>query len=81
MIYLKSHIFQGDYTISWLPVVIFGAAALLGSVATFFLPETMNKKLPDTISEAEALNTSNADVESEKNNIVLNGKLHDTTQL
>lgn len=46
---------QGDYTEDWIPLVIFGGAAVLGGLLTFLLPETLNKKLPDTIEEAENL--------------------------
>ena len=35
-----------------LPLLIFGAISLLGSVATFFLPETCNKDLPSNINDA-----------------------------
>ena len=37
-----------------IPVVILGVLALLGGVATFFLPNT-NGKMADTIEEAEEL--------------------------
>ena len=48
-------IFQGDYTEEYIPFLIFGVAAILGSVLTLFLPETLNTKLPETIEEAEGL--------------------------
>lgn len=39
-----------------LPVILYGSAALFGSVLLFaFLPETANCKLPDTIEEAVAI--------------------------
>ena len=43
---------QGDH---WrpLPLLIYGALALSGGVLSLMLPETLNKKLPDTIAEGE----------------------------
>jgi len=35
-----------------LPLLVFGAISLLGSVATFFLPETCNRALPSTVNDA-----------------------------
>ncbi|XP_028981769.1 organic cation transporter protein isoform X2 [Diachasma alloeum] len=35
------------------PLVIFGTSALLGGVASMMLPETLNKKLPETIRDGE----------------------------
>ncbi|XP_017767964.1 PREDICTED: uncharacterized protein LOC108556390 [Nicrophorus vespilloides] len=40
---------------SWLPMVVFAAVAGVAAVLTFFLPETVNKKLPQTIEEAESM--------------------------
>jgi hypothetical protein len=44
--------FQGDY---WrpLPLLIYGVLALCGGVLSLLLPETLNKKLPDTIEDGE----------------------------
>lgn len=36
-----------------IPNVIFGTVALLGGSAAFFLPETLNRPLPETIEEVE----------------------------
>ncbi|XP_064408068.1 solute carrier family 22 member 6-A-like [Latimeria chalumnae] len=42
----------GDY-VSFLPLVIYGAAPIIAGVAALFLPETLNISLPDTIEEVE----------------------------
>ena len=44
--------FQGDH---WrpLPLLIYGALALCGGLLSLLLPETLNKKLPDTIEDGE----------------------------
>ncbi len=34
-------------------MLVFGCMALLGSFLALLLPETLNKKLPDTIEQAE----------------------------
>ncbi|KAJ9601405.1 hypothetical protein L9F63_000429, partial [Diploptera punctata] len=36
-----------------LPLLIYGALALTGGILSLMLPETLNKKLPDTIQEGE----------------------------
>ncbi|CAG9862203.1 unnamed protein product [Phyllotreta striolata] len=36
-----------------LPLLIFGSAALIGGVMSLVLPETLNKKLPETMEEGE----------------------------
>ena len=38
-----------------LPFLVFGAASLLGSLTAFFLPETLNRKLPKNLLEAEKI--------------------------
>ena len=35
-----------------IPLTVFGAAAFIGGLLSITLPETVNKKLPDTIVEA-----------------------------
>ncbi|XP_043281642.1 organic cation transporter protein-like isoform X2 [Venturia canescens] len=37
----------------WLPPVLFGVGPLLGAALCFFLPETMNCELPETIEDGE----------------------------
>ncbi|KAF7277417.1 hypothetical protein GWI33_007518, partial [Rhynchophorus ferrugineus] len=36
-----------------LPLLIFGSLALIGGILSLVLPETLNKKLPETIEEGE----------------------------
>ena len=38
-----------------LPLLLFATVSLIAGVTAFLLPETINKKLPDTVEEAEAL--------------------------
>ncbi|XP_067674641.1 organic cation transporter protein-like [Haliotis asinina] len=38
-----------------LPLMVFGGAAVLAGVLTFFLPETLNQDLPETIEDAKNL--------------------------
>jgi len=47
-----TNFFQGDH---WrpLPLLIYGALALCGGLLSLLLPETLNKKLPDTIEDGE----------------------------
>uniref|UniRef100_UPI00398EBC77 solute carrier family 22 member 6-A-like n=1 Tax=Pristiophorus japonicus TaxID=55135 RepID=UPI00398EBC77 len=42
----------GDY-IPFLPMSIYGGTAIISGVVAFFLPETLNVPLPDTIEEVE----------------------------
>ena len=37
------------------PLAIFGLSAFLAGILALFLPETMNKKIPDTIEEGAAV--------------------------
>ena len=37
------------------PIVIFGITALVSGILALFLPETQNRRLPDTIDEGEAV--------------------------
>ncbi|KAK1885609.1 Solute carrier family 22 member 6 [Dissostichus eleginoides] len=42
-----------DEVLPALPSVVYGGAAVLASVFACFLPETLNKPLPDTIEDVE----------------------------
>ncbi|KAF7277418.1 hypothetical protein GWI33_007517, partial [Rhynchophorus ferrugineus] len=44
---ITAHIWQP------LPLLIFGSLALIGGILSLVLPETLNKKLPETIEEGE----------------------------
>ncbi|KAF7267223.1 hypothetical protein GWI33_019552 [Rhynchophorus ferrugineus] len=43
------------------PLLVFGALALLGGVLSLMLPETLNKKLPETLAEGEAFGKKSKD--------------------
>ncbi|XP_038076486.1 organic cation transporter protein-like [Patiria miniata] len=45
----------GDTTIEALPLILFGASALVAGVLVFFLPETRGQKLPQTLKEGEEI--------------------------
>jgi OCT family organic cation transporter-like MFS transporter 4/5 len=47
--------FQGEYFGEYMPMTLFGVAALLAAALTMTLPESKNIKLPDTIDEAERI--------------------------
>lgn len=42
-----------------LPLLIFGGSAVFSGLLVLFLPETLNTKLPDTVSEAEQIGSKN----------------------
>lgn len=46
------------------PLIIFGALALTGGTLSFLLPETLNKKLPETIADGEQFGKRGKDGES-----------------
>ena len=52
--YIKvTHYFQAKYANS-IPLVIFGAMSIIGAILTFFLPETCDQILPNTIEDANS---------------------------
>jgi len=44
--------------VSWVPGVIFAAVAIATGVLPLFLPETVNRPLPETIKEVESWSRS-----------------------
>ena len=43
----------------YIPFIIFSVSSLLAAILCILLPETLNKQLPETISQAKALNNRN----------------------
>lgn len=41
-----------------IPLLLFGCVSIIGGGLILFLPETMGRKLPDSISEAENISKS-----------------------
>lgn len=39
-----------------LPYILFGSSALFGAMIYMYLPETLNRKLPNTVEEATKIN-------------------------
>ncbi|KAM5138086.1 solute carrier family 22 member 6-A-like [Mantella aurantiaca] len=50
----------------FIPLVIYGGAPILSGVLVYFLPETVNKPLPDTIEEVETGNKAPMKVEKKE---------------
>lgn len=46
--------FQASY-MEALPYLIFGVMAMISAMLMLFTPETLNKRLPDTVEEAEGI--------------------------
>ena len=58
---------QGQETKSYVPFIILGGIAIIAGLATLALPETMGKKLPDSVAQAESLSSlDDRDEEEEK---------------
>lgn len=51
-----------------LPSIVFGAASLLAGIATFFVPDTADTSLPDTVKQAEQLGSSLKEEATDKEN-------------
>ena len=47
----QASLIEGDIAQA-VPLIIFGAAAFVSAVLSFILPETLKRKLPDTVDEA-----------------------------
>ena len=53
------------YSKPWVSTLIFGVVGIIAGLTTLTLPETMGKRLPDTIEQAEnpqSFNSQIADV-------------------
>ncbi|KAK0182728.1 hypothetical protein PV327_000834 [Microctonus hyperodae] len=48
------------------PLVIFGSCALTGGLVSLLLPETLNKKLPETIQDGELFGLKDKDLKARK---------------
>jgi fluoride ion exporter CrcB/FEX len=44
-----------SFIVSYLPLLVFGVFAFISGILAIFLPETLGRKLPDTIKEAEEI--------------------------
>ncbi|OWF41580.1 solute carrier family 22 member 3-like [Mizuhopecten yessoensis] len=59
----------GDYTHKSVPIIAFGVLGVIGGVLTLLLPETLGRKLPDSIQDAENMRgTKIVKNEDEKSN-------------
>lgn len=47
------------------PMIVFGVMAFAGGLLSLFLPETLNKTLPETIEDGERFGKRGADVETQ----------------
>ncbi|XP_072345529.1 solute carrier family 22 member 6-A-like [Scyliorhinus torazame] len=63
---------SGDY-VSFLPLTIYGGVAIIAGITAFFLPETRNVPLPETVEEIEnrALKVAEKYKDSKRNEIPL----------
>ncbi|XP_012216621.1 organic cation transporter protein [Linepithema humile] len=59
-----------------LPLVIFGASALLGGLMSLLLPETLNKKLPESIQDGELFGKKTSKKKKKKQQLDIN-QLHE----
>merc|ERR1711953_1302080 len=52
-----------------IPAIIFGAASIAAGLAAMLLPETLNKKLPETVADVERSKEGPRDPETENNEL------------
>ena len=72
--YIFLFVFQGDFTHKSLSVIVFGVIALVASGLVMLLPETLNRKLPDTIEDAESIDAFKSETGSLEESVELNVK-------
>lgn len=63
----------GDFTHKSVSIIMFGVISLIATTLVLMLPETVNRKLPDTIEDAESMNAFKGDTGSTEENVELNG--------
>ena len=55
-----------------IPTVIFGVASIVAGLLSLLLPETLNKKLPESVADVEGRREDARDVEREENELKQN---------
>ena len=81
---LKPIYLQGNYTASSVPFILCGACVLTSGTLTLLLPETLNKKLAETLEEARKLEKMSSEIgdrePTKENNIELVASIHKENQ-
>ncbi|KAF4077332.1 hypothetical protein AMELA_G00206900 [Ameiurus melas] len=64
--------------VAWLPSVIYGGVPILSGIFAYFLPETLNMPLPDTIQDTEdrGFKLRKSEVSPKKEKVVLNDQIN-----